>query len=162
MNLGDKILGVKDNLQARGQRTLMWLSYKEIGERVTAIRLGLPGSPSRAAFAKLLGREGSASTIGNIERGCERSWKHGPNEKLLREIASLGGLPIGHFQTGDVRNLERQEKLAVLRWLNKVADDLEKEVDAIPVSVGDFVGDVEAESVRPRMARGKKGGDGRP
>ena len=149
MNLGDKILGVKDNLQARGQRTLMWLSYKEIGERVTAIRLGLPGSPSRAAFAKLLGREGSASTIGNIERGCERSWKHGPNEKLLREIASLGGLPIGHFQTGDVRNLERQEKLAVLRWLNKVADDLEKEVDAIPVSVGEHEEVVDTDLGRP-------------
>ena len=138
----------------------MWLSYKEIGERVTAIRLSLPGTPSAQEFAELLGRKGSVSTIRNVEKGCEPSWKKGPNEKLLRQIADLGSVHIDHFRAGNVHNLDRQEKLSVLRWLNKMTAALKEEVGPTSALIGGLVEDAEAESVHTNVNRGKtKDGD---
>lgn len=140
----------------------MWLDYKEMGRRAKDIRETL--GDSQDDMAERIGMErGSGARIGKLERG--QLWRkkgQSPEPRMLEAIARAGSLTLEHFRTGEVQNLERQEKLAVLRWLNKVAADLQKEVGAIPTSVGDFVGDVEAESVRPSMARGKKGGDGRP
>ena len=136
----------------------MWLSYKEIGGKVAAIRLSLPGKPSPQKFADLLGREGSVSTIRNIEHGCEPSWKNGPNEKLLRQIAKLGEVTLDHFRDGEVRDLERQEKLAVLRWLNRMTKDLQNEMGLTSPSVGDIVVDAQVASGRSNRGRGKKDG----
>ena len=110
----------------------MWLTYIEIGDHVKAIRLGLMGSPSRAEFARLLHRSTSyGSVIGRIERGKEQSWKNGPNEKLLRQIAELGHVTLDHFRVSNVVNPELEETVTILNWLAKTTDTLKAQVQRL-------------------------------
>lgn len=110
----------------------MWLTYKEIGHRVKVIRLGLVGSPSRAAFARLLHRSTSyGSVIGRIEQGKEPSWKNGPNEKLLRQIAARGGRTLDHFRASNVVNPDLVEAVTILNWLTETTEELKAQVQRL-------------------------------
>lgn len=94
-----------------------WLSSKEIGERVRAIRKGQLGVTT-ARFAELVGLQASSgSDISKIEGGT--LWPDGkPNLRLLAKIAKLGGRDLSYFQAdADDAAEERRDKAVIAAWL---------------------------------------------
>ncbi len=138
-NVRNHILDVKNILQMTDPGPV-WLSHKEIGRRVAAIRKSL--GVSQDVMAKRLDRPKSGGTIGKIERG--QMWgesQQRPDLRLLEDIAILGGLGLDHFRAGDVTNLERAETLIVIGWLDKMADELRERVTTpSQEDVGDVLG----------------------
>ena len=127
-NLGTQSLSVKTFGPRLLRELHMWLTYKEIGKRAKAIRNAL--GISQGAMAERIGlKKGSGGRIGKLERSQLWGEKgQTPEPRMLEAIARAGGLTLDHFRTEEVQNLERQERLAVLKWLNRVMKNLQDEV----------------------------------
>ena len=138
----------------------MWLIYKEIGLKALAIRKSL--GVSQDVMAVRINRKGSGARIGRLERDELWDGDQEPDRNFLEDIAAQAGLTLDHFRDGEVRDLERQEKLAVLRWLNEATAALKEEVGPTSPSVGDIVVDAQVASGRSNRGRGKKDGRGEP
>lgn len=162
----DEILDVKDFV-LRGVRVpTKWLSHKEIGERVTAIRERL-GVDAYAELARRVGLSPtSAGDIRKIEKG---EWPEGrePNARLLMKIAALAGEDVTYFQVPASDDRGRRDNLIIAAWLEARAAELRaiserSEVEAVAARV-DEGRELEKEEARGRRrAKSSPRGGPRP
>ena len=107
-----------------------------------------------------------------VSRGTLNRWRKGDylmhddtREVCLAWLGTQRKILTTSYADGLTDAMHRYEE-AVQSMMERARDQVENlitKANATPsVSVGDFVGDVEAVLVRPSRARGKKGGDGEP